>query len=171
MHTSQKGFTLVELLITISIAAILAALAAPSFSTFVAKQRVSSSASEVFSALNLARMEAIKRNRHVLVCPINIAGTDCLTGNNWTQGWLVCVDADSDGTCDTITNASDPNYPNPFAKHSALTGDSTVTGTVNPVVFKPDGSSAAVTLTVASGATGVTPKTVTVATSGYVSNH
>lgn len=170
MHASQKGFTLVELLITISVAAILAALAAPSFKGFVAKQGVSSASNEIFSALNLARMEAVKRNRHVLVCPSNSAGTGCLTGNIWTQGWLVCVDADSNNTCDTITNTSDPNYPNPFNKHSPLSGDVTVTGTVNPVIFRPDGSSVAISLTVASSTTGVSSKTVAVATSGYVSN-
>lgn len=170
MTARQRGFTLIELLVTISIAAILAAVAAPSFTNIVAKQRVSSASSELFSALNLARMEAIKRNRHILVCPINTAGTGCLTGNTWTQGWTVCVDGDSDGTCDTITNASDPNYPNPFNRHSALSGNVTVTGTVNPVVFKPDGSSVATSLTIATSTTGVSSKTVAVQTSGYVSN-
>lgn len=172
MQAKQRGFSLIELLVTISIVAILAALVAPSFTNILAKQRVNSASSQLFSDLNLARIESIKRNRHVLACPSNTAGTGCLTGTNtWTQGWLVCVDADSDGTCDSITNTTDPNYPNPFSKRSALTGNVSVTGTVNPIVFKPDGSSILATLTVASSTTGTTSKTVTVATSGYVSNH
>jgi len=59
------GFTLVELLVTIIIVAILAALAAPSFREFVASQRVKTASFDVMSLLTLARSEAIKRNSSV----------------------------------------------------------------------------------------------------------
>lgn len=57
-----RGFTLTELLLTIMVAAILAALAAPSFREFIANQRVKTASFDVMSMLTLARSEAIKRN-------------------------------------------------------------------------------------------------------------
>jgi type IV fimbrial biogenesis protein FimT len=170
MRAKQQGFTLVELMVSIAIAAVLAAMAAPSFSTFVSKGRADSASKQLFSDLNAARVEAIKRNRRVLVCPSPTTSTitTCASGNSWNNGWILCVDGDSDGTCDSITDATDPNYPNPFAVRSALSSAVTVTGTANPITFRPDGSGVVAVLTVVSGSTN---KTVGVAPTGFVTQN
>ncbi|WP_404299056.1 GspH/FimT family pseudopilin [Halomonas sp.] len=63
--SSRRGFTLIELIVTIAVAAILAALAAPSYQRFIASNRLSSDYNEVLSGLNFARSEAIKRREAI----------------------------------------------------------------------------------------------------------
>ncbi|MFZ2387080.1 MAG: GspH/FimT family pseudopilin [Polaromonas sp.] len=78
--TRESGFTLIELLFTIAIAAIFAALAAPSFRDFIAGQRVKSASYDISYALTGARSEAIKRNLDVVLAPVS---------GNWQNGWTV----------------------------------------------------------------------------------
>lgn len=63
-----RGFTLVELMVTVAVAAILVAIAIPSFKNITLSNRLSTTANEVVTAINAARMEAIKRNAPVQVC-------------------------------------------------------------------------------------------------------
>ena len=91
----QSGFTLIELVVTISVAAILMALAVPSFRSTIQNNRVTGQANEFVTSLTLARSEAIKRGRNATVC-ISSDGTSC-TGSNWAGGWLVWVDSNGDG--------------------------------------------------------------------------
>lgn len=170
MKKNQQGFTLVELMVTVSIVGILAFLAAPSFSSFVTKGRADSVTQQLFSDLNAARMESIKRNRRVLVCPSanTTTVTTCAAGSSWNNGWILCIDGNIDGVCDSITSLTDPNYPNPFTIRSALNSQIVVTGSVNPITFKPDGSAIAASLSVVAGST---TKTVSVATSGSISQN
>ena len=97
MHNQPEyntGFTLIELLITITIAAIVLGIAIPSFSSIIASNRLTTSANELVTALNLARSEAVKRGQDVVVGKTVI---------NWEDGWQVFVDIDRD------TPASDAN--------------------------------------------------------------
>ena len=64
----HAGVTLVELMIVVVIAAILASIAAPSFISMIRDMRLSSASSQLFADLNIAKSEAIKRNARVLVC-------------------------------------------------------------------------------------------------------
>jgi len=81
-----RGFTLVELLVTISIAAILLSLAAPSFSDLILNQQVRVSAGDLQTSFFYARSEAIKRAADVSVVP---------SGGDWKNGWTVQL---TDGT-------------------------------------------------------------------------
>jgi type IV fimbrial biogenesis protein FimT len=138
LMSHPKGFSLIEMLVAIAIAAVLAALAVPSFSSFVDSARLSSATNALYGDLNRARSEAIKRNRRVLVCVKNSAGTGCATTTAWSDGWVVCADSDSDSACDAST-ASDPN---PVTVRGAIAGGivvSTTTATAS-VRFNPDGS-------------------------------
>lgn len=76
----QAGFTLVELMVTVSIAAVLAALAVPSFQQLIASQRMRSASLDMVSDLVLARSEALKRGATVQVMP---------AGGGWVGGWTV----------------------------------------------------------------------------------
>ena len=81
-HSPRRslGFTLVELMVTVSIAAVLAALAVPSFQQLIASQRMRSASMDMVSDLVLARSEALKRGATVQVMP---------AGAGWVGGWTV----------------------------------------------------------------------------------
>ncbi|PXV54060.1 type IV fimbrial biogenesis protein FimT [Dyella jiangningensis] len=80
----NEGVTLIELLVTIAVAAVLMALAIPSFRNITLSNRLTTSANEVVSALQTARMEAIKRNARTQLCSdaaeANVSGEDDALG-------------------------------------------------------------------------------------------
>lgn len=81
-----RGFTLVELLVTMAIAGIVLALAVPSMTQFLAEQSAAGNADELAEALRYARSEAIKSGRSVEIC----ASSDYKTcGKDWATGWVV----------------------------------------------------------------------------------
>lgn len=82
------GFTLVELLITLSVMTILLVLAIPSFRDMLMNNRVLAQTDALTSALNYARSSALTQNLNVVVCPLNAVGsTTC--GGGWQNGWIV----------------------------------------------------------------------------------
>lgn len=84
-----SGFTLMELLVTITIAGILAAAAAPSFSSLISSQRVKTASFDLVAALTQTRSEAIKRNADVSMVPAS---------GGWANGWTICLSDTSDPT-------------------------------------------------------------------------
>ena len=72
MGSRQKGFTLIELMVTIVIMAIMAAIAIPNFAEWVAKRRVASVAEKVASQIRFARAETARLNKPVYLCPVEI---------------------------------------------------------------------------------------------------
>lgn len=90
MLKNQKAFTFVELLVTLSVFGVLAALAVPSFQDQIIRNQSAALAEDTLGAINFARLEAIKRGRPVTFCPANNTRDNC--GNNWNNGWLVVVD-------------------------------------------------------------------------------
>lgn len=165
------GFTIVELLIVIAVAGVLAVIAVPSMRDMVYDMRLRSAHGLIISDLNLARGEAIKRNSRVLMCVRNAAGTDCAAGTNWQAGWVVCYDDDRDGDCDDATGLIPPN-PNPLVVRPALDPTLTLTGLANLIRFNPnstqgDGTGAA-TLSLNGTWTGAPTRTVSVANTGDI---
>ncbi len=98
MLSKIKAFTLIELVVTLAVAAVLAAIAAPSFADIIKNNRLTTEINELASALNLSKSEAIKRGETVTTCRSS-NGTSC-TGN-WHDGWIVFVDSSIEGTVDS----------------------------------------------------------------------
>ena len=94
--SKMQGLTMIELMITITIMAIVMGMAIPSFNSVIRDNRVLSGANALAGAIAQARSEAIKRSRSVTVCP-STNGTGC-TGSDWTLGWIVVVEKASVGT-------------------------------------------------------------------------
>lgn len=82
----NRGFTLIELMITIAVMAILMSIAVPAFQSFVQNGRMAGRANEVMAGLAYARSEAVKRAADVTVCASS-DGSTC--SGTWTQGWVV----------------------------------------------------------------------------------
>ncbi len=89
-----NGYSLIELLIVVSIVGLLVALSAPSFQDTIESTNTNSQIKVMLTTLNLARSEAIKRGQDVTLCASD-DGTDCDI-NAWSEGWIVFVDNNGD---------------------------------------------------------------------------
>jgi type IV fimbrial biogenesis protein FimT len=91
-----QGFTLVELMVTVTMIAILSAIAVPSFSEMMIRSAIRSTSSDLGADLNVARSEAIRVGARVSICPRS-APTVVTCGSDWRQGWLVFREAGTTG--------------------------------------------------------------------------
>lgn len=116
MHIAfTKGFTLAELLVTVSLISVILAFGVPGFQSMVRDNRLAAHSSRVVTALNLARSEAVKRGQQVTVCRATLDGgtpkcTDAPCGDGsfcWENGWLVFADANGNGV---LNDGTDPNF-------------------------------------------------------------
>lgn len=95
----ETGATLLETMVTVTIAALLLALGVPGFIDFTRDVRRDGQVGDIVVALNYARSEAIRRGLHVTACPSADAG-QCNGDTRWETGWIVFVDANSNGAVD-----------------------------------------------------------------------
>jgi type IV fimbrial biogenesis protein FimT len=105
------GFTLVELLVTISIAAIFIMLATPNFSELIKNSRISSNANELLAALQYARAEAITQKKVVTICTSDESNSsddpECKNDVSWKAGWIIFIDQNNDGVRATGEESSE----------------------------------------------------------------
>ena len=132
----NKGFSLVELIVALTIAGVLMAIAAPALQKFVSSNRLTSQVNDLMADINLSRSEAIKRNVTTGVCVTAAGGASCVTSGNWANGWLVyyvCPTGDPSG-CTAGNNVV-------LKVHEALTGKNTLTspGSVDQIVYSNNG--------------------------------
>ncbi|OUR73993.1 hypothetical protein A9Q78_01885 [Methylophaga sp. 41_12_T18] len=129
---NHQGFTLIELIITLSIAAILMAIAAPSFSGIIQNNRMTTQYNELLASLSLARSEAIKRTQRVTVCQSSTNNSCGGDSSSWHSGWIVFVDENADNTRDAGEDILRAN--------SVLAGNNTLSyGARTRVGFDSDG--------------------------------
>ncbi len=86
-----KGFTFIELMVTLAVLGIVLTVALPNFSTQARNSKSITLSNDFATALNYARTEAIKRGRAVSLCP-SLDQTSCATAGDWNRGWIVFVD-------------------------------------------------------------------------------
>jgi len=150
----HQGFTLIELIVSIAILAILLTVAIPSFRALIINNRITTQANDFVSDITYARAEAVRRNVRVAVCQSS-TGTGCGGTTTWEDGWIVFTDPDNDGILDPGETL--------LRVHGALTSGTTLvptglnytgsySGSYNDhLQFLPSG--------IVSGVTGVTPGT------------
>lgn len=159
------GFTLVELVTVLAIAAIFTTIAVPGYKAMIQNNKVASATNKLSASLHLARMEAVRRGVAVAVCPAaSTAYTACGTSAQWSQGWIVFLDADKDNFIDATSDL--------VKVTQGFTSDAQVTTTKAIVSYDSAGfiSNGAATFTLkTSGCTGNNARTIAVSTSGRVS--
>lgn len=160
MNKKHSGFTLIELMAVLAIAAILASVAVPSFRSMIQNNRLATQANELTGTLNFARSEAIKRGNSVTVCVSNNQA-GCTGGTTWENGWIAFVDVNRDQSLsagDTLLRV-----------RSTLTGSGTLTGAQTAVQYLPNGllnfGTGNYTLTIP-GCTGNEKRVINVAVTG-----
>lgn len=97
MRKIQAGFTLIELMVAITLLVITMTIAVPSMRSTIQNNRVVGLTNDLIASLNLARSEAVKRGLSVSICPASDQNFNAC-GNNWNNGWLVFVNPDENAT-------------------------------------------------------------------------
>lgn len=88
MRFRTRGFSLIELMVSLVIAVFLATVAIPSFNTIIQDYRTTAATNDWVNAVRFARAEAVSRNTNITLCAgTNTAG--CQAGATWSQGWSV----------------------------------------------------------------------------------
>jgi prepilin-type N-terminal cleavage/methylation domain-containing protein len=91
VYQKESGFTLIEMMVTVAVAAILLTVAIPSFTQMIDKKRLESAAENLYADLQFARSEAIKRNKTIRV-------SFYANGSTWCYGLTENADCDCGGT-------------------------------------------------------------------------
>lgn len=117
----NSGFTLLELIITLTLISIVTAFAIPSMTSFTKNDRLVTNINSMVGHLAYARSEAVKRSQQVSMCVSNNTDTPApsCTGGNWEDGWIVYIDADANNSFDAAEEV--------IKAHGPFTGNNAVT--------------------------------------------
>lgn len=91
---ASQGVTLLELMITVLVLAVVAAIALPNFGTVIRANRVATTSNDFMASVAYARSEAMRNNRGAVMCP-STDGLIC--GGTWANGWIVWADRNGNG--------------------------------------------------------------------------
>lgn len=119
-----RGFTLIELMVTVAVMSILAAIAAPSMIGLLNANRLAGMNDELAASLQLARSEAVRRSAPVTVCN-SADGSTCSPSTSWTR-WIVIGEDNATGTIDVI-------------RDNEVTGSVEISGPNAGIVFSSSG--------------------------------
>lgn len=136
----HQGFTLIELMVTVIVMAIILTVAIPSFEATINSNRLTAAANEMLTSLQVARLEAIRRNKRIALCfssNANTANPTCAPDSaSDANGWITFVDLNKNGVYDD----GGPALLRATTAHDAVNilASSKIPGQVR-VVFRSDG--------------------------------
>lgn len=130
-HRSARpvsGFSIIELMVTLSVAGVLLAIAVPSFTQLAVNSRLTTQTNDVVAALNLARSEAIKRNTNVSFCRVSSeTAVNCAAATRPWTNWIVTTGNGGNVLRRGVVNT----FSGGISMESTLTGDQ--------VTYRPEG--------------------------------
>lgn len=134
-----RGFTLVELMIGIAVAAILLIVAVPGFTATINRNRLATAGNELLASLQLARMEAVRRGNTVVVCPSENADAPnaACSGSDWRQ-WITFLDEDNNRSRAPAEPMLRASSVHPQVQMTSVDG-------LASIAFRPDGLAYAAT--------------------------
>lgn len=184
----SRGFTLIELVVTVVIALVLAVIALPDLSELSAKNAIRNEADALFTTLATARTEAIRANVVVTVCSVDFTISGMVTtptcskansSSDWSKGWASFLDVGYNQSNNQASNVQNIRMPGSFPLTVVASGfslptvaDPTTRSIQQTIVFAPSGRnlSGAGTVTFSAPIRGRTTSiTVSVSPSGWVS--
>ncbi len=129
---SDRGFTALELMVTMAVIAILLSAGVPALRDYTWNQRMNAAMDTLLSDLKLARGRAISLNTRTVVCPASNA-EDCSGRSSWQDGWIVFADLNSD-------RHKQPGEP--LIRHAGATGHLAISSSASrsSLRFYPNGS-------------------------------
>ncbi|WP_435237091.1 GspH/FimT family pseudopilin [Psychromonas sp. PT13] len=151
----SSGFTVVELLVSIAIMAIVLGIGVPSFNELIRNSAIRSNSNDIVVALNYARMEAVKRGDNIILSQRIVTAP-----TSWSGGVVVWVDTDGDDTLDAGEE---------LRLWDAFSNGSQINSTNTSIVFSALGeASPGDVFTLCDDRTGETGRTITILVSGAV---
>lgn len=159
----SRGFTLIEMMITIAIVAILAGLAAPSFQVAMANTKIRTAADTMQAGLQLARMEALRRNARVTLWLVDGVTASCARSTTGTS-WVVSIDNPAGNCAATASDTASPRLVQSLNGNEGSSGISVTATATNCITFNGFGRAEATCFGTATAA--LTQISLTSATSG-----
>lgn len=129
----QRGFTLIELVVTLTVLGLLVALGMPSMSDWMASLRIRNAAESAQSGLSKARMEAMRRNRVVTYWIVTDKTSGC-TLTSTAASWVVSLDNPAGHCADTASTTVTPRLIEAYGAADGA-GDVVVTASATSVSF------------------------------------
>lgn len=114
-----KGYSLIELLVGLALLSLLASLGLPAYTHLLRELRSDAEAQLLLGLLQLARAEAMQRNRSVLLC--KASGSACSSSGGWEQGLLIFVDGNGNGSYDAADTLL--HVEQPLSRRSQISGN------------------------------------------------
>lgn len=163
----SRGFSIIELIVTVGILGILLTAAAPSMRDMILNNRMTGVANDIMSDLAVARSEAAKRGQRIVICKNTVGAkvdTECDTSTAWSAGWLLYADPNNNTALDVGETV--------VRVRQALPAEITVTptGIANTIIVRPVGTMTPLgNFKLCDQRTGNYGRTITVSASGRAS--
>lgn len=130
--SSQNGITLVELMITLAVLAVVITLAVPSFNALIRNNRIYTQINDLHLSLMRARAEAMSQVKRITVCTSSDAATCNATGK-WEDGWIVFVEHNATQNAAVDSGEEILQVQQKLSGGNTLRGDTNVTNYISYV--------------------------------------